>query len=110
MEQVAVTIPARIYVTLYEHYGDQTSALIASWIEERAQSLGNGLAHDAGQQLRYPRPGSGTKTGRVWEIADAIEHEKGSASREDVIRACLHEGLNVNTASTQYSYWKSSRS
>jgi bifunctional DNA-binding transcriptional regulator/antitoxin component of YhaV-PrlF toxin-antitoxin module len=53
------------------------------------------------------RPAAGTRTGRVWEIADRISAEKGrQASRGQVIEASVSEGINPNTASTQYHHWK----
>lgn len=56
--------------------------------------------HDLGP----PAPGS--KTGRVWEIADRITREKGrKAKREEVMRAYVAEGGKANTASTQFSRW-----
>ena len=53
------------------------------------------------------RPASGTKTGRVWEIADRISREKGRcAPRKEVLKAFVAEGGNIKTASTQYTPWK----
>lgn len=53
-----------------------------------------------------PRPSFGTKTGRIWEIADEITRETGRiAKRQAVIDAFRKEGGNPNTASTQYSQW-----
>jgi len=110
MEQISLQIPARLYAALYQHYGERTSAFVESWLEERVRSLEEPSSPAVSTSQRYPRPNPGTKTGRVWEIADSIEKAKGVATREDVIRACMEEGLNVNTASTQYSYWKSAKS
>jgi len=45
------------------------------------------------------KPGA---TKRVWEIADGMQ----GASRAEVVAACLAEGINRNTAGTQYSHWK----
>lgn len=54
------------------------------------------------------RPSSGTKTARVWEIADEITHKFGRlARRQEVIDQFSKEGGNPNTASTQYSQWHS---
>lgn len=54
----------------------------------------------------YTRPAEGTKTGRVWEIADSIAANTGAkAKRSDVIEAYVAEGGNGNTASTQYHHW-----
>ncbi len=54
------------------------------------------------------RPGAGTRTGRVWEIADEIHKTSdGSLSiRGRVVQAALQEGINFNTATTQYSLWR----
>lgn len=53
-----------------------------------------------------PRPG--TRTRRVWEIADTVTRESGRrAQRRDVIERYVAEGGNPNTANTQYQYWKS---
>ena len=52
------------------------------------------------------KPGSGTKTRRVWDIADEITaRNRRSALRQEVISAAQKEGLNPNTASTQYGRW-----
>ena len=59
------------------------------------------------QTVAYPRPRLGTKTGRVWEIADEITREKGRpAKRREVIERFTTENGNANTANTQYQYWK----
>ena len=53
------------------------------------------------------RPHPGTRTGRVWEIADEITREKGRrAERREVIERYVAESGNRNTAGTQYQYWK----
>ena len=53
------------------------------------------------------RPRPGTRTGRVWEIADEITREKGRrAERHEVIERYTAENGNRNTAGTQYQYWK----
>ena len=53
------------------------------------------------------RPGEGTLTGRVWEIADALgETLEREPSRSEVVEKCVAEGLNVNTAHTQFSLWR----
>lgn len=111
MEHVLIQIPGSIYAEIFQRHGDQTSQVIASWLTERLreENTSSTLGQSSGN-LRYPRPTKGTKTGRVWEIADELLAKDGQASRESVIRACMDEGLNVNTASTQYSYWKSSQS
>lgn len=55
----------------------------------------------------HSRPGAGTQTGRVWEIADELSRQKGErARRSEVIRRFTDEGGNARTANTQYQYWK----
>ena len=59
------------------------------------------------QTVTYRRPKEGTKTGRVWEIADEITHEKcRPAKRREVMERFTAEKGSANTASTQYQYWK----
>lgn len=48
-----------------------------------------------------PAPTKGA-TAKVWEIAGGM----ASASRGDIIAACVAEGINAATAATQYSKWK----
>ena len=56
----------------------------------------------------YPMPGPGTRTRRVWEIADAVTEETGTrAERREVVRRFVAENGNPNTANTQYQHWKS---
>ena len=53
------------------------------------------------------RPRPGTRTGRVWEIADEITREKGRrAERREVVERYVAENGKRNTASTQFQYWK----
>ena len=57
----------------------------------------------------YPRPRAGTRTGRVWEVADEITHQGGRrASRREVVERIAAEGGNPATANTQYQHWKTS--
>jgi AAA domain (dynein-related subfamily) len=59
---------------------------------------------------QYQRPGPGTKTGQVWEIADALIAEFGRApTRPEIIRRALAAGTNKNTAGTQASRWRISQ-
>lgn len=52
------------------------------------------------------RPTPGTKTGRVWEIADAISADaKRPALREEVMETAKNEGINPGTIATQYARW-----
>lgn len=59
-------------------------------------------------------PAAGSKTGRVWEIADGIWEAAGRPSdtkgiRKQIIDACEAEGLSGSTASVQYSKWKATK-
>ena len=57
----------------------------------------------------YPRPRPGTRTGRVWEVADEITRETGRrASRREVVERFVTESGNPGTANTQYQHWKAS--
>ena len=57
----------------------------------------------------YPRPRPGTRTGRVWEVADEITRETGRrASRRAVVERMVTESGNPGTANTQYQHWKTS--
>ena len=52
-------------------------------------------------------PSAGTRTRRVWEIADAVTEETGArAERREVVRRFVAENGNPNTANTQYQHWK----
>ena len=56
---------------------------------------------------RDGRPGPNTKTGRVWEIADALFKQDGRVpSRQDVIRRTTAEGGDGGTASVQFRRWR----
>ena len=58
-------------------------------------------------RVLYPLPGEGTRTRRVWEIADAVTRETGHrAARRDVVERFVAENGNPNTANTQYQHWK----
>ena len=55
----------------------------------------------------YRRPRAGTRTARVWEIADEITRQKGClAARREVRERFVAEQGNGSTANTQYQYWK----
>ena len=61
------------------------------------------------QSVVYSRPRAGTRTGRVWEVADEITRETGRrASRREVVDRIAAEEGNRATASTQYQHWKTS--
>lgn len=53
------------------------------------------------------RPTKGTRTERVWAIADEQTRRAGRlATRAAVIAQATAEGLQAGTASTQYNAWK----
>ena len=53
------------------------------------------------------RPKAGTKTGIVWEIADALSAKAGApAGRKVVLEAAAEQELNASTAATQYGRWR----
>ena len=59
------------------------------------------------QTVVYRRPKPGTKTGRVWDIADELTRVKGRpAKRREVIERFTAENGNANTANTQYQHWR----
>lgn len=59
------------------------------------------------EQNGIVRPKEGTKTGRVWEIADAIsKKQKSPALRAPVLEEAKSEGINPATAATQYGRWR----
>ena len=61
------------------------------------------------QPVVCSRPRAGTRTGRVWEVADEITRETGRrASRREVVDRIAAEEGNRATASTQYQHWKTS--
>lgn len=58
------------------------------------------------QQNGVSRPREGSKTARVWEIADVISStNKAPAKRGDVMAAGLAEALSKGTIATQYGKW-----
>lgn len=104
METVSIQIPAELYTAIYSRYADATSTTITEClqsllVDNESQSVATGVEH-------FMRPGKGTITGRVWEIADQLLQETGEMDRTAVVTACINEGINMNTASTQFSHWK----
>lgn len=106
MESIAVQLPSALYTSIYGRYGEQTSAKIIACLSQLADAETPEETRVEIGVLQYPRPGIGTKTGKVWEIADRILKETGTIDRETVIKLCMLEGININTASTQYSHWR----
>jgi len=106
METVSIQLPAELYTTIYSKHGAATSKAI----EECLQSLVSEREPKPKTTDfdHFMRPNKGTITGRVWEIADEIYEKTGEISREVVVTKCMEEGINMNTASTQYSHWMNS--
>lgn len=63
------------------------------------------------KQNGVTRPNSGTKTGRVWELADELSQTTSEDGEGDSLRAALMkageaEGLVAATISTQLGRWR----
>jgi len=102
MEKISISVPSSLYCAIFERHGESTSQAILDLLNTLASpepELPNVEIHD------YPRPGNGTITGKIWDIADKYSSSEHRVSRHKVIDACLKEGINVNTANTQYSHW-----
>ncbi len=106
MEAISVKIPAALYASLFQRFGESTTTTIAAHLAGLLDAEVTTEPRVAEVTTAYSRPGAGTITGRVWAIADEIQKKSGQADREAVIKACMAEGLNINTASTQFSYWR----
>ena len=106
METVSVQIPAALYAAIYASHEEETGSVINDCLSQLLGPSGPDSRSAKEGSLQYPRPGSGTITGRIWDIADKLEQESGGTSREAVVTACISEGINLNTASTQYSHWR----
>lgn len=52
------------------------------------------------------RPREASITRRVWDIADELSTPLGPAERQRVVAKALEQGINPNTAHTQYGHWK----
>ncbi|MDO9477595.1 MAG: hypothetical protein Q7L07_12865 [Pseudohongiella sp.] len=104
MEQVSIQIPASLYCQIYVKHEEQTTNVI---IETLKAYSGMSQSKTTAKSLR---PGEGTITGRVWKIADQLKAENGVANRTLVVEACMAEGINMNTANTQFSNWSKENS
>ena len=60
--------------------------------------------------IEIPWPNSNTKEYRVWKICQEILAEYNGLltanHKELVIQRCSQQGININTANTNYSNWK----
>ncbi len=96
MEFINIQIPASVYCEIYKIHEEKTGQEIIKAIQK--------LATSSNEQRSY-RPGSDTVTGKVWDIADNLKKSQGTTNRNEVVKACMAEEINVNTANTQYSQW-----
>lgn len=63
-----------------------------------------------GEKPKYVRPKEGSTTAKVWDICDQLFEQMGEIpSRPNAIQACVSQGINAATASTQYGKWKGSK-
>ena len=106
MEAISIQIPAALYASLFQRFGESTTTTIAAHLAELLDREITTEPRVAEVITAYSRPRVGTITGRVWDIADEIQKKSGRADREAVIKACMAQGININTASTQFSYWR----
>jgi len=106
LETVLIQIPAELYTAIYACHGEETSTAIKEHLNQLLGSNTGGTPPNNVRTQHFMRPGEGTITGRVWEIADQLVEETGSAERDAVVMACMDEGIKINTANTQYSHWK----
>lgn len=89
-------------------------------MSEAPEEVNTGEAAPAPEQKKEPKapkvelvkqndvaqPKPGTKTRRVWDIADEISAEKARpAIRSEVMEQCKTEGLSLGTAATQFGRW-----
>lgn len=75
--------------------GAKTAAAPAA--EKPSQPTANGVT----------RPKPGTKTGRVWDIADQISaKKKAPAERGEVLEVAQKEGIPDATVATQFQRWR----
>ena len=105
METVSVQIPSSLYAEIYARHGEETSNTVNECLSKLLEDMESDSGPKSGKP-HFMRPGKGTITGRVWEIADQLFEATGEADRVTVVRACDEEDINMNTASTQYSHWK----
>lgn len=99
MQTISIQIPASLFFEIYKAHGQQTEQRIM----QALTSLPNINATNF--QAQSQRPKADTITGRVWEIADKLKSENGFTNRNDVVQRCIAEGINMNTANTQFSHW-----
>ncbi len=92
---------------------DQTDL---NWLEREAEKIEVKQSAEAPRigddGLAVPiRPRTAGATQQVWEIADKLcgPTPEDMPERKAIIDACIAQGINPATASTQYSKWKKAR-
>ena len=118
MQTVSIQIPAELYTAIYALHKESTSEVIGkclqSLIDDNKADCNSSFervdyftqANERTITGNVTRPGKGTITGKVWDIADQLLKETGEMNRTAVVTACIDAGINMNTANTQYSHWK----
>lgn len=90
----------------------QYKALLAQYDEHKAaKDAKEPRAARESNPSTYVPPAGGSKTGRVWEIAEPIyqaapDKTNWKEIRKAVVSACEAEGINSSTASVQYGKWR----
>ena len=51
-------------------------------------------------------PREGTISAEIWNIANQLSSKGAPAERNDVMEACVKEGINEATVATQYQRWR----
>lgn len=79
--------------------------------EKRAPTPAKPRANDVPGQRQngVAKPGAGSKTGQVWEIADATlvkVNIHGGELQKQTLAACEKAGISKGTAATQFSAWR----
>ena len=97
-----------MYAALYARYEEGVGDVITSCLYRQLGTDESGPSSSRTGTGQYPRPGGNTITGKVWKFADQQLEKTGVTDRASVVAACVEEGINENTANTQYSHWKKS--
>lgn len=99
MEKICIEISAPLFFELYKRFGANTGDMITKSLSTLIDLPTIALR----EATMRPKPN--TITGRVWEIADNLKVKNGLTNRNDVVKTCIAEGINMNTANTQFSHW-----
>lgn len=84
----------------------KTAAAPAAPKEPKAPKAPKAPAVQREQANGVTRPKAGSKTGRVWEIADSLSAKNAPATRAAVMEAAIKEDINEATVATQYQRWR----